>query len=405
LLPILSIVFVATIADGVIPMTSAQDANESEAGKVLSDHAAAKKARAEDQATTPAESPWHFGGFADVAYPFDFNHPENHIFRSRSTTWKVNRVYLNMAGVYLKKKADEKSRWGIELTAQAGKDSELFGFSAVAPNIGGYRFLRHLGPTNVSYLAPIGKGLTVQAGIFSSLIGYDSLYARDNLNYTRPWGAEVTPYFMMGANASYPLSKKLTGAFFVVNGYAHLAHANNVPSIGGQFAYAATPRVTVKQTVFFGPHQANTSAKFWRSLSDTIVEHKADQVTVAFEYIVSSEQVNALGSPRALMMASQLPIRWTINKRWGATVRPEVFWDRNGRWSGVRQTIKAVTSTIEYRIPYQSSNMILRLEHRYDDSRGPDGGFFRGAEIGPGFVALTPAQHLLIGALIFTFDR
>src|SRR5262249_45261681 len=155
------------------------------------------------------------------------NHPENHIFRSRGTAWHVDAVHLNMAAFYVRKKPTEESRWGGELTAQTGKDTQVFGFSATAPNIAGNRFLRHLGPATVSYLAPVGKGLTVQAGIFSSFIGYDSLYAKDNFNYTRPWGADFTPYLMMGVNASYPVSDKLTIAGFVVNGYWHLARANS----------------------------------------------------------------------------------------------------------------------------------------------------------------------------------
>ena len=352
-----------------------------------------------------SESAWHYGGFVDVGYLLDFNHPANKIFRSRGTTWHVDDLHLNMAAFYLRKKANEESRWGLELTAQTGKDAEVFGFSATAPNIAGFKFLRHLGPTNVSYLAPVGKGLTLQAGIFVSLIGYDSLYAKDNFEYTRPWGADFTPYFMMGANASYPFTKKLTSTFFVVNGYWHLARANNVPSWGGQAAYAANPRVTIKETVLLGPHQTNKSFKYWRSLSDTIIERKTDRLTFAFEYIYSGETVAAPGNPLALMMAAQLPLHWTINKRWGLTVRPEVFWDRDGRWTLTRQTVKAVTTTLEYRVPYEHSSAILRLEHRYDDSRGPDGGFFRGAELRPGVIGLTPTQHLLIFGLIFAFDR
>ena len=191
----------------------------------------------------------------------------------------------------------------------------------------------------------------MQGGVFTSLIGYDSLYAKDNFNYTRPWGAEFTPYLMMGLNASYPFNDKLTGAVFVINGYWHLANANSAPSTGGQLVYKASPHVTVKETVLWGSHQANTSLKYWRLLSDTIVERKGDRFTFAFEYIYSSERVVDPGNPRALMMSSQLPIHWTINKRWSATVRPEVFWDRNGRWTLVRETVKAVTTTLEYRFP------------------------------------------------------
>jgi hypothetical protein len=362
------------------------------------------KVPSEDASTASSQPQWQYGGFVDLGYLLDFNHPANHLFRSCGTAFRVDGVFLNMAAFYVRKKATEQSRWGVELTAQAGKDSEFFGFSATAPNIGGYKFLRQLGPTNVSYLAP-GKGLTLQAGIFSSLIGYDSLYAKDNLNYTRPWGADFTPYFMMGANVSYPFNEKVTGTFFVVNGYWHLARANNVPSSGSQIGYKVNPRLTVKETVLFGPHQSNKSFKFWRFLTDTIVERKTDRVTLAFEYIYSQERVDSPGSPRALMMSSQLPVRWTLSKRLALAVRPEVFWDRDGRWTLARQTVKAFTTTLEYRLPYRLTNTIFRLEHRFDDSRGPDGGFFRGREVQPSVVGLTPRQHLLVFATIFTFDR
>ena len=361
--------------------------------------------------TTPQDPPkqskieWQYGGFFDVGYLLDFNHPANNIFRSRGTTWHVDNIYLNMTAAYLRKRATEGSRWGLELTAQAGKDTEVFGFSATAPNIAGFKFLRHLGPTNFSYLAPVGKGLTLQAGIFSSLIGYDSLYAKDNFNYTRPWGADFTPYYMMGVNASYPFSEKLTATAFILNGYWHLARANSVPSFGGQIAYKVNTRVSVKETTLLGPHQSNTALKFWRYLTDTIIERKTEKVTLAFEYISSWERVDAPGNPRALMMSSQLPVHWQLNKRWSLSFRPEVFWDRDGRWTLARQTVKAITNTLDYRIPYQKTNTILRLEYRYDDSRGLDGGFFRGAEIRPGVIGLTPTQHLLIFATIFTFDH
>ncbi len=382
-----------------------QDASQAAAGSFLLDNALAPNVASQESLADPPKSQWHYGGFVDVGYLLDFNHPANHLFRSRGTTFHVDNLYLNMAAAYLRKQASEESRWGTELTVQAGKDSEVFGFSATAPNLPGSEGLRHLGPTNVSYLAPVGKGLTLQGGIFSSLIGYDSLYAKDNFTYTRPWGADFTPYLMMGVNASYPFTEKLTGALFVINGYWHLANANSVPSSGGQLAYKASPRVTLKETVLSGPHQADTSVDHWRFLSDSIVERKTDRLTLALEYMYSSEHVAAPGNPRALMMSGQLPVHWSLSNRLSVTVRPEVFWDRDGRWTLSRQTVKAVTTTLEYRIPYRLANTILRVEHRYDDSRGPDGGFFRGAEVQPGVVGLAPAQHLLIFAAIFTFDH
>src|SRR6266542_439098 len=303
-------------------------------------------------ADSPAQTPpassspqleWQYGGFVDAGYLRDFNHPSNHVFRSRGTAWHVAEWDLNMAGAYVKKKPLEQSRWGAELLVHGGKDAEVFGFSATAPNMAGADWLRYLGLANVSYLAPVGKGLTLQAGIFSSVIGYDSLYAKDNFNYTRPWGADFTPYLMVGVNASYPFSDRLTATALVVNGYWHLADANNVPSVGGQVAYKVTPQDTVKQTVLWGPHQADTAFKYWRFLTDTIVEHKTDRVTLAFDYNMSVEQVVAsTGNPNALWMSGQLPVHWTVRGPWSVSVRPEVAWDRDGRWTLARQTVKAL---------------------------------------------------------------
>jgi len=46
---------------------------------------------------SPKDSPappweWHYGGFVDLGYSLNFNFPENHQFRNRSTTPKVNEL-------------------------------------------------------------------------------------------------------------------------------------------------------------------------------------------------------------------------------------------------------------------------------------------------------------------------
>ena len=162
----------------------------------------------QESSSPSPKSEWHYGGFVDLSYLRDFNNPSNHLFRNRGTTPRVNEFDLNMAGVYLTKDATSSSRFGMELLLQAGEDAKVFGFSATAPNLAGANWLRQIGRADISYLAPVGKGLTLQAGIFNSLIGYDSLYAKDNFSYTRPWGADYTPYLMMGVNASYPFTQR-----------------------------------------------------------------------------------------------------------------------------------------------------------------------------------------------------
>jgi hypothetical protein len=355
----------------------------------------------------PSEPPtreWDVGAFVDGAYATSFNSPATHLFRNRGTTPRVDELVVNMAAAFVRKSVSDSSRWGVELTGQTGQDARAFGFSATAPNIGGAGWLTHVGAANVSYLAPVGGGLTVQAGIFGSLIGYDSLYAKDNFSYSRPWGADYTPYLMLGMNTSCPFSEKVTGRFAVVNGYWHLAHANDVPSIAGQIAVKGTDRITVKQTILYGPHQSNTDLEFWRVLSDSLVERKGDQFTAAFEYQLGAETVNTAGRPHAVWMAAQLPLHWTVRRPWSITIRPEMAWDRDGRWIGAPQSVKAFTTSLEYRVPSQRTETIVRVEHRVDDSRGAGGGFFRSVDDVTNPNPLTPTQNLLTLAVILAFD-
>ncbi|HEU4996354.1 MAG TPA: outer membrane beta-barrel protein [Gemmatimonadaceae bacterium] len=364
------------------------------AAQVQKDSVAAPRATADSG--TP---PWQYGAYAAIPYLGAPNEPDNHVWRSRGTTFVLNGLQLDMANAYVRRAAAANSRLGMEFTLQAGIDTRVFGFSATAPNIHGWRTLRQFGPTNVSYLAPVGNGLTLQGGIFGSYIGYDALYAKDNLNYTRPWGADYTPYFMLGANAQYPFGSKVTGTLLLVNGYWHLARANNVPSTGGQIAYKPMDHLTIKHTVLYGPHQSSTALEFWRVLFDNIAEWRTDRVVVALEYFVGAEKVDSTGTPGTVWMSAQLPMRYTFNPHVTLAFRPELYWDPDGRTTLARQSVKATTATLELRQPSGASNVILRLEHRLDGSRGPDGGFFR-----DGAGQLVPTQNLFIAALLLNYD-
>lgn len=347
---------------------------------------------------------WHYGGFVDLGYSLNFNFPANHQWRNRNTTPRVNELDLNMGAVYVRKDATEQSRWGMELLGQGGQDAKNFAFHVNQPKVAGSDVLRHFGRGNLSYLAPVGRGLTIQGGLFNSLIGYDSLYAKDNINYTRPWIGDYSPYLMFGANAAYPVNDQLTATAYVINGYFHLSSPNDLPSYGAQLAYKPTSQWLVKETVYYGPDQANTALEFWRLFFDTIVEWKRDQFTVAFEHQVGTENLAAPGSPRTFWTGAMVEARWDSGGPWNIAARPEFFWDRNGRLTGFQQLVKAISTTLEYKLAYRRTNTILRLEHRFDDSTGPGGGFFKGGEIAPGVIGLVPSQEMLIFSAIWTFD-
>ncbi|MBL8075264.1 MAG: porin [Nitrospira sp.] len=357
------------------------------------------------RAPTTSESPWHYGAYVDVGYVGNFNFPDNHLWRHRATASHHNELSPNIGLAYVRKDAIASSRWGMELGFQGGRDSEEFAFLVGERRVEGSDVLRHIHRANVSYLAPVGNGLTITAGLFNSLMGYESLYAKDNANYTRSWIADNTPYMMFGVNAQYPVGDDLTVTAFVVNSYYHLAHPNDLPSYGGRWSWKATPRFTLTQTLYAGPDQTDTSLEFWRLYGNHILEWKGDEVTIAASFDIGTENIGGQpGSPRAFVVGGNMVIRWQINAPWAVALRPELYWDRNGRWTGAEQFVKAMTSTVEYKLPYKRTNSVVRVEHRYDDSTGVGGGFFRNGDVRPGVASIASDQHLFLLGLLLTFD-
>lgn len=369
---------------------------------------AAETPTSESSAAAPSQNEWanwHYSAYVDLAYLLDFNFPENHRWRSRTTSSRFNEFAPNMGFINVRKDATTDSRWGMELGVQGGYDSKDFAFLQNEPKVDGADTLRHVQRANVSYLAPIGNGLTIQAGLFNSLVGYESLYAKDNANYTRSWIADNTPYMMFGINAKYPVNDQITVAGFIINSYYHLSHPNDQPSYGAQVAYKPTGRLTVTETLYAGPDQSKTSFEFWRFYLNSIVEWKTNDLVLALSYDIGTESIaNQPGAPRTFVMGGNFVGRWQIHGPWAVALRPEFYWDRNGRWTGNEQFVKAVTTTLEYAVPFGWTNTRMRLEYRWDESTGAGGGFYKGGDVTPGVPGLTASQHLLILALLWTFD-
>jgi hypothetical protein len=363
---------------------------------------------AKAQAEEAGPGLWHWGAYLDVSYPINFNFPENHRWRSKITTPRTNEFTPNMALGYVRKDVGPDSRWGMELGVQGGYDTSLL-VPAPTPQgdkpVPGGEVLRHVHRANVSYLAPIGNGLTLTAGLFNSFIGYESFYSRYNGNYTRSYMADNAPYFMTGVAAQYPVNDTVKLAFYVINGYNNLSRPNTLPSYGAQVSWNLAPRWTLTQNIYYGPDQSDMSLTFWRTFSDTIVEWKGDAWTLAFAYDVGTEKaVEQASHPRLFWTSGVLFARWNVSGPWSLGVRPEIYWDRNARLTGSEQFITAVTSTLDYKIVAGRHSGLLRLEYRFDRSTGQQGGYFRGGEVSPGVIGLTPNQHLVLFGLLWWFD-
>lgn len=369
-------------------------------------------ALADEPCACSSPNGWQYGAYLDVSYPLNFNFPENHLWRNRSTVPRHNELSPNMAMAYMSKEASAGSKWGMELAVQGGYDSREFAFLPGEPKFSGADTLRHVGLANVTYWAPKGDGLILTAGLFSSFLGSEKLYAKDNVHYTRAWTSDYSPYAMFGVNAVYHMNKIVTLSGFIVNGYAHLSRPNDHPSYGLGLTFTPLPCLTISHTLYAGPDQQRTDLEFWRYYLSNVMTWEDRQFSVTLTYDVGTENIaDRPGAPRAFVMGGSASIRWQFApKKWYAAIRPEFYWDRNGRWTGSEQFVKAMTTTLDY-APFSDCeprifrNTHVRLEYRWDDSTGANGGFFRRGDSTPGVPGLTGSQHLIILGLLWTFDQ
>ena len=334
---------------------------------------------------------WHYGGYLDLGYLPNLSSPGADEWRTKLTDFKLNRPQVNLAMAYIRNEVNpEGSRWGGEFAVQTGVDTEGLVGLTDRDSIEGADTLRHFSRANLSYLFPVGNGLKITGGLMNSYIGYSSFHSKDNVNYTRGYILDYVPYFLLGAEALYPVTDSLTLGGYIVSGYTYLIQPNEVPSFGLHTVWETTPKLTMVQNLYYDPDQRDADLRFWRLFSDTIVEWKTDTWAVAAAYDIGTEkQAERPGNPRFLWMSSALWVARNLPGPWWVGFRPEFYWDPDGLLTEAEQLIWAVTATVAYRLRvYAKNTFTAKLEYRFDRSTGSGGGFFTGQQLSSGIPQL-----------------
>ena len=177
------------------------------------DQAAATAPVASATPDVAAEPPGFFdtinvGGFISASYFYNFNNPDGgslggsnapvDLLHPDSNSFSLDQVWLTMS-----RDASAEQRAGFKAEFVYGKTASILSGNNLDGNAGN-DFDLYQG--YVTYLAPLGEGVTVQAGKFATLIGAEVASSRDNWNITR---GNLYNYFQpinhTGVLASTPL--------------------------------------------------------------------------------------------------------------------------------------------------------------------------------------------------------
>ncbi|MGE0450325.1 MAG: porin [Vicinamibacterales bacterium] len=297
-----------------------------------------------------------FSGLVDAYYTYNFNKPAVGEFTPlRNFDVRHNQFSVALLEFAMEKPAVADDRIGFRFDLQYGQVAQIFNSDPLDNNA-----LVNVQQAYLSYLAPVGKGLTIDVGKFVTPIGYEPTEAHLNNNYSRAFWYALGPYYHVGARFSYPVHEKLTLGAMLVNGWNATGDNNSGKSVGASATFTPHSKITIVQNILYGPEQAgNNSDK--RTYSDTNFTFAAsDTISTGFNYVYAKDSIGGTGvnwNGIVLYFRDQLTPIFAVAPRF------EIFNDNDGMASGTAQKLKEFTLTGELK---HSQGLIFRAEYRRD---------------------------------------
>ncbi len=333
----------------------------------------------------------------DGYYGYNFNRPLGGINLLRAYDVLSNNFSLNQAGVIFEQapKPDDGRRFGARLDLMFGQATETLQGSALnelRPQV-----YRHVWQAYGTYVAPLGKGLTVDFGKFSSALGYETNYTKDNFNYSRSYFFLFLPFYHFGFRASYPFNEKFTATYWLVNGINESEDFNAWKSQAVLLTFKPTSRITAQANYYSGreqrvrtsilnptfpvlPTQPGLSPVEIRPEPDGRVHildayatfNVTDRLTFAFQgdYVINR---TFRTFPPSRVTGGVAYARYQFSPGFALASRFEYMSDglsdfNESLFTGLDQALKEVTLTAEYKF---GEGFLLRGEYRRDWSNLP----------------------------------
>lgn len=302
-----------------------------------------------------------FGGLADVYYDYNSNEVEGDApFRNFDT--RHNAVRFAMAQLWVAKAPAADSRIGFNVKLNAGHAADMIhgvepSTLAAFDNTGAAA----LQQAYISYLAPVGTGLQIDAGKFVTQHGAEVIEARDNWNYSRSLlFALAIPYYHAGVRATYTVNDKVSFMGNVVNGWNNLEDNNGAKTFGAQVIVKPVPQLSILQNYMVGAEQPDNDEDVRHLFDTTVIVTATDKVSVMANYDYGKDSIAGAGvSWQGL--AGYLKVQATP---WLAVVpRVEWFDDPDGFMTGTSQSMKDATITGEFKL---LDGLLWRVEYRRD---------------------------------------
>ncbi len=329
-----------------------------------------------------------FSAYFQGGYLFNTRDPVSQENQLRLFDHKANSFGLDLAQLRFQKDAADPDSLGYNFRFSFGETAKFIHSRGLGPQFNnlnpGTSDIRDTTPfdltvANVTYNAPLGKGLQFTFGKFATPMGAEVIEALDNMNYSRSFLFNYAiPFTHTGVKAYYPFSDAFNVAFYVVNGWDNTNDNNNGKTVGVSFGITPVKPVTFAFNFMYGPEQDNNSSNE-RFLFDWVATFNAtDKLTFVLNTDYATEQgvSTALGTVNTKWYGVAGYAKYQFTNIFAVALRGEWFKDPDGARTtyttlpdasvlptGIGQTLKEITLTPEFKV---AKNLIVRPEYRHD---------------------------------------
>ena len=303
-------------------------------------------------------------GYLETYYSYDFNKPaDNNRPGFIYSHNRSNEVNLNLGFIKANYESD-MIRANVAIMAGTYANANL----AAEPGV-----LKNVFEANAGLKLSKTANLWVDAGIFSSHIGFESAISKDCWVLTRNISSENTPYYESGAKITYVTEDgKFTATGLYLNGWQRInrQNGNSQPAGGAQLTWKPNAKITVNYSNYLGTEGADSIRvkRFYHNIYGIFQLTDAFGVTLGLDY--GTQQKAKGDSDKNEVISPVLIARYTINPKWAVAGRFEYYEDNNGVFISTGTPNGFKTNGYSLNIDYAPMpNAVVRLEGKVYDSK------------------------------------
>lgn len=260
--------------------------------------------------------------YADVFYGFDYGKPTtkarqpflyNH---NRHNQFNLNFGYLKLSARNKSYRANLAIHSGTYVDDNYASESDL---------------LKNIFEANAGFLLSERGNVWLDAGIFSSHIGFESAVSIDNWTLTRSLLAENSPYYLTGAKLTCLLAQKWELALLLCNGWQRIQPVlgNSLPSFGSQLKWMAGKNATLNWSTFLGTNDPDSIRRV-RLFNNFYGQFQfSEKVGFLAGFDLGVQQVEKGSTSTHIWYSPVVIVRYTISDQWFAAARFEYFQDKS----------------------------------------------------------------------------